>query len=103
MKFFQSSLDWIDMQELTDILCKSKSMNRKLVVQFMKDIDADKSNTVSYNEFFQAFIENLQFESEITVEDIVNKLKDDFPKFSGEYNEDDKNIDKKDDNYNPSI
>ena len=75
----------------------------------MKDIDADKSNTVSYNEFFQAFIENLQFEGEITVDDIVNKLKDDFPKFSGEYNEDDKNIDKKDDinkkddNYNLSI
>ncbi len=77
--FFNSNQDWIDIQEMTDMLCKPKSMNRKLVVQFMKDIDADMSNTVSYDELFQAFVKNLKMD-DITVGHILNELKQDFPR-----------------------
>ena len=63
--FYESKKTEINIQEMTSILCKQTQMNRKLVEHFMEDIDKDHSNSVTYAEFFEAFIINLDLQESI--------------------------------------
>jgi len=55
---------------MIEILCNGKFLKDQLVKDIFEQIDADKSNTVTFKELVEAFITNLDLENVIEADEV---------------------------------
>lgn len=77
VNFFDNEYESIDAQEIIDLFCQEKDINKDLIKEIMKQIDDDDSNTISADEFYGKMCALLKFEdtADFGICSLIEKLK----------------------------